>query len=222
MGCQRWTPGYGLWPASHGGRRDVLPRTGRRRAPGTAGRHLGGSSEMASETCAKAAWRSKVPITGPAARTPAEGPQSPDARQRARRRSLGKQSSTSGASISMPCCAEAYAESGMTRASASGGERGEDAEVGVKLDLLDASDSEWRNSGLMLQAAEAPLDGRPAPIEVAEPACCRAGSCGCRREVDGFARLAPDNCVDGRATIRRTRNQPMGALPPTGSSVASR
>ncbi len=114
---------------------------------------------MASETCAKAAWRSKVPITGPAARTPAEGPQSPDARQRARRRSLGKQSSTSGASISMPCCAEAYAESGMTRASASGGERGEDAEVGVKLDLLDASDSEWRNSGLMLQAAEAPLDG---------------------------------------------------------------
>ena len=130
---------------------------------------------MASETCAKAAWRSKVPITGPAARTPAEGPQSPDARQRARRRSLGKQSSTSGASISMPCCAEAYAESRMTRASASGGERGEDAEVGVKLDLLDASDSEWRKSGLMLQAAEAPLDGRP-PIEVAEPACCRAGS----------------------------------------------
>jgi hypothetical protein len=59
-----------------------------------------------------AAWRSRIPVTGPAARTPAERPQSPDARQRARRRSLGKQSSTSGASMSLrggSRCCEAYA-----------------------------------------------------------------------------------------------------------------
>src|SRR5438093_801246 len=48
-------------------------------------------------------------------------------------------------------------------------EGGEDAEVGVQLDALDPSHPERRQSGLVLQPAEAPLDGATATVEVTPP-----------------------------------------------------
>jgi hypothetical protein len=121
---------------------------------------------MTSETCARAAWRSKVSVTGPAARTPAEGPQSPDARQRARRRSPGEQSSTSGASISSR--GGLRREWNGSRSGERGGEAGEDHKVGVKLHLLDLAHAERAESPFVLQAAELALDGSASLVEVAE------------------------------------------------------
>jgi hypothetical protein len=73
---------------------------------------------MASETRARHRRGVESPLLAPWARTPAEGPNPPDARQRARRRSPGEQSSTCGASVyvlrtyaaSGTACARAKAE----------------------------------------------------------------------------------------------------------------
>jgi hypothetical protein len=73
---------------------------------------------MASETRAWHRTGVESPLLAPWARTPAEGPNPPDARQRARRRSRGKQSSTCGASVYF---VRAYAASGTAPPSASSG-----------------------------------------------------------------------------------------------------
>ena len=68
---------------------------------------------MTSETCA-APQRSRVSFTGPVGQSPGRRPEPPlDARQRTRRRSLGEQSSTCGASVYV---VRAYAASETARA----------------------------------------------------------------------------------------------------------
>ena len=56
-----------------------------------------------------------------------------------------------------------------SRSGKRGGERGEDAEVGVKRDLLDATDAERRESGLVLEPAERALNRTASTVKVAEP-----------------------------------------------------
>ena len=82
--------------------------------------------------------------------------------------SLGEQSSTCGAStLFVPRALRR--ERKCSRSGERAGERGKDAEVGVKRDLLDATDAERRESGLVLQASEGALDGAASTVEVAEP-----------------------------------------------------
>ena len=48
------------------------------------------------------------------------------------------------------------------------GKRGEDAEVGVERDSIEAANAERAEPVLVLQAAERPLDGSASPVQVTE------------------------------------------------------
>src|SRR5438067_2230669 len=56
-----------------------------------------------------------------------------------------------------------------SRSGGRAGEAGEDAEVGVKRDLLKPTDSDRAESPLMLEPAELPFHGCAATVEIAPP-----------------------------------------------------